>query len=153
MENRQARKAGILDTGATSGAAPEEDEEYFEDSGQLSNKTFMLPDKRTHQATKKMLLRQPLRDGAREVNIVPGLHSTLISVPKLADSDYITVFGKTKATIYDATTTNVEATESPVLTAHRCKETGLWKLPLENNQPTDNINAIFDLPSTCKTLL
>ena len=153
VENRRTRKAGILDTGATSGAAPEEDEEYFEDSGQLSSKTFMLPDRRTHRATKKMLLRHPLREIAREVNIVPGLHSTLVSVPKLADADYITVFDKTKAIIYDATTTNVKATEPPVLTAHRCHETGLWKLPLDPNQPTDNINAIFDLPSTKKTLL
>ena len=100
-----------------------------------------------------MLLRQPLREEAREVNIVPGLHSTLISVPKLADSDYITVFDKRMATIYDATTTDITATNPSILEAPRCNATGLWKHPLENNQPTDNINAIFDLPSAKQTLL
>jgi hypothetical protein len=31
---------------------------------------------------------------AREMNIVPGLHSTPVSVPKLADAGYTTVFSK-----------------------------------------------------------
>ena len=119
VENRRARKTGILDSGATSGAAPVEDKSSFKDLGQMSSKTFMLPDKRTHCATKKMLLKYEIRAGAREVNIVPGLHTTLISVPKFADADYITVFDKNKATIYDATTTNVRTTEPPVLTATR----------------------------------
>ena len=48
LENRKERKTGILDSGATSGAAPEEDEGQFDDSGQMSSKTFILPDKRTH---------------------------------------------------------------------------------------------------------
>jgi hypothetical protein len=124
-ENRRARKSGILDSGATSGAAPVEDEGSFEDSGQMSSKIFMLPDKRTHRATKKMLLQYDIREGAREVNIVPGLHSTLISVPKLADADYITVFDKNKTTIYDAMTTQVKSTDPPVLTAPQCNDTGL----------------------------
>jgi hypothetical protein len=47
--NRRLLKTGILDTGATSGAAPEEDEDAFEDTGKLSKKTFMFPDKRTNK--------------------------------------------------------------------------------------------------------
>ena len=81
LENRKAQRNGILDTGATSGVAPADDEEYFDDTGQKSSKIFMLPDKRQHKATKKMLLWQPLRESTREMNIVPGLHSTLISIP------------------------------------------------------------------------
>ncbi len=69
-----------------------DNEECFNNTGQKSNKIFMLPDKQRHKATKRMLLQQPLRKLAREMNIVPGLHSTLISVPKLADADYTTVF-------------------------------------------------------------
>jgi hypothetical protein len=33
IKNQRQRKMGILDTGATSGAAPEEDEECFVDTG------------------------------------------------------------------------------------------------------------------------
>jgi hypothetical protein len=124
----------------------------------------MLPDKRRHKATKKMLLWQPLRESAREMNIVPGLHSTLISLPKLADANYTTVFKKGKATIYNALTTTIKADQPLILDTPRCKLTGLWELPLEPLQTTssntrsaatqpETINVIFDLPSTHQTLL
>jgi hypothetical protein len=31
------------------------------------------------------------------MNIVPNLHSTLISLPKMADADYIAMFNKNEA--------------------------------------------------------
>ncbi len=43
--NRKLRKTGILDTRATSGAAPEEDEDCFVDTGIPSTKIFMFPNK------------------------------------------------------------------------------------------------------------
>ncbi len=166
LENRKARRTGILDSGATSGVAPEEDVGQFNDSGQMSSKTIMLPDKRTHRATKMMLLKHKLREGAWEINIVPGLHTTLISVPKLADANYVTIFDKNEAKIYDATTTIVSTTQPPVLSAPQCNDTGLWQIPLHPNKPPDNtnsnqhpnppqdtLNTVFDLPSSRKTLL
>ena len=98
------------------------------------------------------------------MNIVPRLHSTLISVPKLADASYTTVFRKTGAAVYNDTTTTVTASKPPVMEAPRCALTGLWKLNLdlekeenkiaEVNQPTtDNINVIFNLLSAKQTLL
>jgi hypothetical protein len=155
------RKMGILDTGATSGAAPEEDKECFVDTGEASTKTFMFPDKRTNKATKRMLTKHNLRPAARKMNIVPGLHSTLFSVPKLADAGYTTVFSKGGAAIYDDYTTTISASNPPVLDADRCKSTGLWKFPLDNNTKETNIklptneaiNAIFDLPSARQTFL
>ena len=45
----------ILDSGATSGAAGEEDEEALTDTGQASNKMFMFPNGGTQKATKKMI--------------------------------------------------------------------------------------------------
>ncbi len=92
--SRRLHKTGILDTGATSGAAPEEDKDAFENTGELSKKTFMFPDKCTNKATKKMRLQHKLRPAAREMNIAPGLHLTLVSIPKLADAGYTTVFSK-----------------------------------------------------------
>ena len=113
INNRTLRKMGILDTGATSGAAPEEDEECFVDTGEASTKTFMFPDKRTNKATKRMLMKHNLCPAAREMNIVPGLHLTLISVPKLADAGYTTVFSKAGAMIYDDYTTKITASNPP----------------------------------------
>jgi len=86
LHNRQLKRIAFLDSGATSGAAPAEDESDLDDTGQPSKKTFMFPDGRTGKATTKMLLKHNLQLAAREMNIVPGLHSALISIPKLADA-------------------------------------------------------------------
>ncbi len=79
--NRRLQKTGILDTGATSGAAPEEDEDAFDDTGKLSKKMFMFPDKCTNKATKKMRLKHKLRPAAREMNIV--IRSSTMSLTTL----------------------------------------------------------------------
>ena len=94
LHNRKLRRFAFLDSGATSGAAPAEDEPDLVDTGQPSRKTFMFPDGRTGKATKIMLLKHNLRLAAREMNIVPGLDSALVSIPKLADAGYTTVFNK-----------------------------------------------------------
>ncbi len=60
-----------------------------------------------------MHLKRKLRPTAREMNIVPGLHSTLVSVPKLADAGYTTVFSKKRAAIYDGHTTTITADKPP----------------------------------------
>ncbi len=55
----------------------------------------------------------------------------LICIPKMADADYIAVFNKKEARIYDATTTIVSASKDPILVALRCQNTGLWELDLD----------------------
>jgi hypothetical protein len=121
----------------------------------------MFPDKQTNKATKKMHLKHKLCPAAREMSIVPGLHLTLVSVPKLANAGYTTVFSKEGVAIYYDHTTTITADKPPVLEADRCDLTGLWKLPLHregtaaNREPPDDeaINVIFDLPSTCQNFL
>jgi hypothetical protein len=159
--NRRLQKTGILDTGATSGTAPEEDEDAFEDTGELSKKMFMFLDKGTNKATKKIRLKHKLRPAAREMNIVPGLHSTLVNIPKLVDAGYTTSFSKEGVAIYDDYTTTITADKPSVPEANRCDLTDLWKLPLHteetatNKDPPHNeaINVIFDLSSTRQNFL
>jgi hypothetical protein len=136
------------------GAAPEEDEEALEDTGTTFSKTFMFPDKQTRRATKTMLLKHKLRPTAREMNIVPGLHSTLISVPKITNAGYTTIFEHDKATVYDGTTTTIQANNRPILKAPRCASMGLWRLQhdpsdqpeaqaIHNLQPKETLYAIL----------
>ena len=56
-----------------------------------------------------MHLKHNIRQEAREMNIIPGLHAPLVSVPKLADAEYITVFEKHIAKVYDTATKAVTA--------------------------------------------
>ncbi len=163
LHNRKLRRFAFLDSGATSGAAPEEDIPDLVNTGQPSRKKIMFPDGRTGKATKKMLLKHNLRMAAREMNIVPGLHSTLVSIPKLADAGYKTVFNKNGAAIYDDYTKKITATSPPVLESKRCENTGMWKLdlnpaatlptPTGRAAPLKTINVIFDLPSARETFL
>jgi hypothetical protein len=111
-----------------------------------------------------MLLKHNLREGAREMNVVPGLHSTLVSIPKMANADHIAGFDKSNATIYDATTTPIISLADPVVIAPRCKTMGLWKLDLDAGThdtrdktyvwaTNETVNAIFDLPNNRQTML
>jgi len=120
LHNRKLRQFAFLDLGATSGAAPAEDEPDLIDTGQSSRKTFMFPD-----GQKKMLIKHNLRLSVREMNIVPGLHLALVSIPKLADAGYTTVFNKNGAAIYDDETTKITATSLPILESERCEHTGM----------------------------
>jgi hypothetical protein len=122
---------GILDTGCTLGTGAEKDMDCFHDTGLPSNKVFMLLDKTKIKAMKTMQLKHKLRAGAGEMNILPNLHSTLISVPKMADHGYIAVFNKIEAGIYDGTTMTITALEERIIVAPRCEVTGLWKMEVD----------------------
>ncbi len=84
LANRKTRWYPFLNLGATSGAAPEEDKQDLDNTDKMSRKIFMFPNRRTRKATKKMLLKHNLWIAAWTMNIVPGLHLALMSVPKLA---------------------------------------------------------------------
>jgi hypothetical protein len=99
------------------------------------------------------------------MNIVPNLHMTLISVPKMAEHGYIAVFDKHEARIYDGTTTKLTASGDPIIVAPWCEDTGLWKMELDLDYKifgreypkhfiagVNEANAIFDLPNTRHSL-
>ena len=142
------------------------DMEFFHDTGLPSKKVFMLPDKSKIPATKIMRLKHNLQAGAGKMNIVPNLHSTLISVPKMAKHGYIAVFNKREAKIYDGTTTMITISGEPSIIAPRCKDTGLWKMSLDLDYKIlgrksthqfiaslDVANTIFDLPNSWQSLM
>ncbi len=112
-----------------------------------------------------MTLKHNLHGKAGEMNIIPSLHSTLISVPKMADYGYIAVFDKKEARIYDGSTTTITADGKPIIVAPRCADTGLWKMELDLDYEilgreypkqfiagVDEAHAIFDLPNARQTL-
>ncbi len=124
----------------------------------------MLPDKTKIKATNKMQLKHNLWLKASKINIVPNLHSMLISVPKMADADYIVAFDKNEARIDDATTAIMSASKDPLLVAPHCQDTRMWRFDLDyivlgQEYPEQFItginkaNAIFNLPNTQQSLL
>ncbi len=100
------------------------------------------------------------------MNIVPNLHMTLISVPKMAEHGYIAVFDKHEARIYDGTTTKLMASGDPIIVPPWCEDRGLWKMELNLDYEilgckdpehfiagVNEANAIFNLPNTRHSLL
>jgi hypothetical protein len=131
LANRKSRRYAFLDSDATSGAAPEEDKQDLDNTGKMSRKTFMLLNRRTRKATKKILLKHNLWITAREMNILPSLHSALVSIPKLADAGYTRVLTKHGTAIYNDNTTAITASNHPILESDWCQDTGLWRLNLD----------------------
>jgi hypothetical protein len=86
---------GILDSGATSGAITESNKHTLEPTGKKSHKVFILPDGTKAPATKIHQLCNKLHSPATEMNVVPGITKSLVSICKIADADYITVLKKT----------------------------------------------------------
>jgi hypothetical protein len=97
----------------------------------MSRKTFMFPDRQTGKATKKMLLKHNLRIAAQEMNIAPGLHLALVSIPKLAGAGYMAVLSKNGTAIYNDNTTAITASNAPILEFDQCQHTRMWRLNLD----------------------
>jgi hypothetical protein len=165
-KQKVAKQSSIFDMGCTLGAGTEKDVDCFYDTGLPSRKVFMLPEKLKITATKKMQLKHNLWAGASKMNIMPNLHTTLISVPKKAEHGYIAVFNKHEARIYNRTTTKLTASGDPIIVVPWCEDIGLWKMELELNYKilgrkdpehfiagADTANAIFNLPNTRHSLL
>ena len=83
------------------------------ETGLQSDKDFLLPTSQEAEATEVLRINHKLRDPATEMHLVKHLHTSLVSVPKLADADYnyITVLDKKEARIYDGYTTTVKLPE------------------------------------------
>ena len=94
---------------------------------------------------------------ARVCDILPGLqHNSLVSVYKLADAGYCTIFmpGNQGVVVVDGSGNSVNVTGETVLRGCRGPD-GLWRVPLEDGQEApmsdkqlqESINNVFDLPS------
>ena len=122
-----------------------------------------MPDGRAIEASAKALLPwHKLRQGARQCDILPGLQdNSLVSVGKLADAGYCTLFvpGGQGVQVFDAEKVNISISAESVLQWHQDKQ-GLWRVPIDNKEDASlnndelaqAINNVFDLPSVEQTI-
>ena len=134
---------GIPDSGAASGVTNEQDAKVMQDTNKMTNKTFLMPNNTKAQATDVKKLRWPPMSTATEMNVGPGLHTTLVSVPKMADANYVTVFDRTKARVYDGTKVKLQVKEKTILEGYRCPATGLWRVPLKSHVTNSNTETLL----------
>ena len=67
-----------------------------------------------------MKVAHKMRHPVTDMNIMPGVHTTLISAWKFADIDYMIVLQKDGVNIYNGTTANKLISEKAILS-------GYWK--------------------------
>ena len=127
---------------------------------------FILPDEHAVKSKDKLTLRHKLRKGAFGMNVTPGVHTSLIIVCQIADEGYVTVFDENECNIYDGKKVKIVISEKSVLKGYRCKNSGLWRIPLKDTILNENmdtiiidrpnlgesISHIFELPSTENTI-
>jgi hypothetical protein len=118
--------------------------------------TVYLSDDSTLQATNKTQLPfKQLSSEAREANILPGLTKSLLSVNKMAENGYTTVFrsGDEGVMIHKKGTLTITTSKPPVLQG--CKKRGakLWTVsaPVTNNEHKEVAN-VYNLPSISQTI-
>ena len=141
----------VLNSGATSHFIQQE--ENLPVTG-MSNKIVALPDGSTVKATTTVRLPfHQLADAARQAHVLPSLaQNSLISVPKLADARYTTIFHPKSqgVTVHRSDTISISQKRKPVLQGCRDID-GLWRLscskkPDPVSQQTESASNVYSLP-------
>ena len=141
----------VFDSGATSHFVPKE--MNLPKKGK-SNKEVLLPDNtKLHTSFTTKLPFKELSKKAREADILPGLKTPLISVNKMAEEGYTTIFhpGEEGVTIHKKGTVSITTHEPPVLQGCKMKGAKLWTM-LAHGTTTEHANNAYNLPSISQTI-
>ncbi len=145
IKRRRAMKL-VIDSGATSNFVPEEIK--IPRKGKSSKEVY-LPDNSTLQATYQAELPlNQLNEKAREANILPGLQTQLVSVNKMAEKGYTTIFhhGEEGVTVHKPGTLTIATTESPILQGCKAKGAKLWTVVSYKASTKERANKVYNLP-------
>jgi hypothetical protein len=137
----------VIDSGATSNFVPIE--MNLPRMGK-SNKEVYLPDNTTLQATYcTELPLKKLSKRARQADILPGLKTPLISVNKMSEEGYTTIFhpGEEGVTVHKTDTITIATTEPPVLQGCKAKGKKLWTVSANDEEKIEQVNTVYNLPS------
>ena len=159
---KKKQNSAVFDSGATSNCGMVGDS--FIPTDEVSSKIFHMPTGDTTKASTIAKLHHKVREPAQTVGMVPELkHNSLLSGPKFADANYVTVLTPNEVLIYDGHGLKISTSKDAIMRGWRDTTSGLWRIPLEENcSPNkseyvllpkgseDAINNIYELPSTEK---
>ena len=123
---RRQEQRMIIDSGATSHFISED---MDLPKGGKSSKQVYLPDDTTLRTSTKTKLPFPkLSEAAQEADILPGLKRSLLSVNKMSEEGYTTIFhpGEEGGTIHEEGSIQIIMTEPPVLQGCKLNGEKLW---------------------------
>ena len=109
----------VVDSAATTNIAKKSDP--FEPTNEQSNKVFHTPFGHKAKASRRVKLPSNLRDPAATFEEVPAVKddaNSLLSTAKCTDAGYVQIFDKKGMKMFDAGTTTILVSDSPVATAY-----------------------------------
>ena len=152
IARRQENKL-IIDSGATSHFITEDLNLPKEGA---SNKEVFLPNNATLRTSWRTKLPfDTLTNTAREADVLPGLKRSLLSVSKMSDEGYTTIFhpGEEGVTIHKKGTFNITTSEPPVLKGEKENMGKLWTISAtDNSKKREEVNNVYSLPSIPQTI-
>ena len=140
----------ILDSGATGNF---NEEGVGTPTGETSSKIVGMQNRQMIRATRQVELPLPkLKPEARRSDELPGLHSTLVSIPLLANNGYVSIFkaGNEGAEVYRKEDAEIVAKGDPVLSGWRDSWNGLWRISMHDAHAPDPLDCAeehIQLPS------
>jgi hypothetical protein len=142
----------VINSGATSNFVPEEIN--LPKKGK-SDKEVYLPDNTKLQATYRTELPlEQLSQKAREADILPGLKTPLLSINKMAEEGYTTIFhpGEKGFTVHKHGTVAITTAEPSILQGCKKKGAKLWTISADGEQNKESANKVYDLPLISPTV-
>ena len=149
---RRIEKRMVIDSGATTHFCSEEMD--LPEEGE-SNKAVYLPNGNIIRTTKRTSLPfRQLSNRAREAHVLPQLRQSLMSVNKLSEEGYTTIFHPENegVTVHEKGTLTIATSSPPVLQG--CKEKGdnLWTVSANEEEGEEKANNVYNLPSTKQSI-
>ncbi len=146
----------IIDSGATSHFMSEDLHLPTEGS---SNKEVYLPNNAKLTTSKRTKLPfNKLTNAAREADVLLGLKQSLLSVNKMSEEGYTTLFhpGENGVTFHKKGTITITTSEPPVLTGEKSNAAKLWTIQTpemrDTKEETNNVYSLPSIPHTIKYL-
>ncbi len=153
---RQQEHKIIIDSGAISHFMSKELNLPTEGA---SNKEVYLPNNAKLKMSRRTKLPfKTLTNAAREADVLPGLKQSLLSVNKMAEEGYTTIFhpGDNGVTIHKEGTLTITTNAPPVLEGRKSKAAKLWTISAtdtaENNEEANNVYSLSSIPHTTRYL-
>ncbi len=107
-----------------------------------------------HASYKTELPFTQLTGRAREVDVLPGLKTPLMSINKMAEEGYTTIFhpGKDRVTMHKPGTLTIAMTEPPILQGSKPKGSKLWTILVKSEANTEQAKNAYNLLSISQTV-
>ncbi len=149
---RQRQMKLVIDSGATSHFVPEN--MNLPKKGKSTKEVYLPDNTKLHATYKTELPFEQLSSKAREADILPGLKTPLISVNKMSEEGYTTIFhpGEKGVTIHQAGTVAITTTIPPILQGCKTNGAKLWTVTADQTTTKEGVNHAYDLPSISQTV-